>query len=81
MNRKNLIDGLPNSYDTNYIIKTNKVCELCKIKLTEFDIENNLLLCSDDFDFFHKDCLQDNNIKYEHQNQFDQSTPVTIIKP
>jgi len=80
MDRKNLIDGLPNSYDTNYVIKTNKVCEICAKLITEKEIGGNQIICSESFQFYHKNCLNKAKITYEHYNPSDKSTPIVFNK-
>lgn len=79
--RRNLIDGLPNSYDTHYVIKTKKCCVLCKRLITEKQIENNSIICSESFDFFHKACLKNKEISYSHYNSKDKSTPIVLAQP
>lgn len=54
----NTIDGLPTSYDYNYVLKTDKACGLCRKKLTVEDIESYSVLCTESFDFFHKKCIE-----------------------
>ena len=78
MNRKNLIDGLPNSYDTYYVIKTNKHCECCIKPITNDEIEQNQIICTDTFDFYHKECLINEKIEYEHYNSKDKSSPIVL---
>jgi len=50
-NRKNIIDGLPTSYDHNYVLKTNKKCFFCHKKIDSTDLESNSILCTEDFEF------------------------------
>lgn len=78
--RKNLIDGVPNSYDTNYVLKTKKKCIACNHRITIKDIENNKIVCMDTFDFFHKKCLEKKRIQYKHYNNKDKSTPAELIE-
>ena len=76
--RKNLIDGLPNSYDTNYVLKTKKRCVLCNRLIKEKQIADNSIVCSESFDFYHKICLDKKEITYSHYNSKDKSTPVIL---
>lgn len=78
MNRKNLIDGLPNSYNTNYVILTNKCCMSCSKLIQESEISDNQIICTEEFDFYHKECLLQNNITYKHHNPKDKSTPIVL---
>jgi hypothetical protein len=80
MNRKNLIDGLPNSYNTNYIIATKKSCIICNSLFNEKEIFENEIICTEEFDFYHKACLKKSNITYKHHNSKDKSTPITLNK-
>ena len=43
--RIGLIDGLPNSYNTTYVIKTAKVCESCLKFIKQKDIDKNEIIC------------------------------------
>jgi len=76
--RVGLIDGLPNSYDTSYIVKTKKSCGICLQLISEIEIHNNDIVCLETFDFFHKNCLKKDGKHYIHQNPKDKSTPAKI---
>ena len=78
--RVGLIDGLPNSYNTNYVLVTGKNCSLCKRYIQEADIQENKLIFTDEFLFYHKQCLEEADIKYEHQKPNDASSPIKLIK-
>lgn len=78
MNRKNLIDGLPNSYNTNYVILTHKSCEICNQLIKESEISDNQIICTEEFDFYHKECLAKKNITYKHYNPKDKSSPIIL---
>ena len=80
MNRKNLIDGLPNSYNTSYVILTGKCCMLCNTSITEKNISDNQIVCTQEFDFYHKDYVKQKQSTYKHQNPQDKSTPVVLDK-
>lgn len=80
MNRKNLIDGLPNSYNVSYVIQTEKSCILCNEFITESEIFENNIICTEELNFYHKKCLLENNITYKHYNPKDKSTPIIIEK-
>lgn len=78
ISRKGLVDGLPNSYDTNYILKTHKRCFICTALIQEADITENELICDEKFVFYHKSCLNNKGILYKHYNQKDKSTPIIL---
>jgi hypothetical protein len=78
MKRKNLIDGLPNSYNTNYVIQTHKCCDICNQLIKEYEISENQIICTEEFDFYHKACLEKNNITYKHYNPKDKSSPIIL---
>lgn len=80
MNRKNFIDGLPASYDYNYIIKTEKQCSICSKKITTQDIENSILLCTENFDFLHKSCLDSKNLLAVYSKPKDPTSMIRIVK-
>lgn len=77
--RIGLIDGLPNSYNTTYVIKTAKVCESCLKFIKQKDIDKNEIICTEEFDFYHKSCLEKNNISYQHQKPADKSSIIKLI--
>ena len=77
--RNGLIDGLPNSYSTSYVLKTNKTCKICQQLLSQDDVDNNEILCSEDYDFYHKTCLDNKGIKYKHQKENDKSSMARLI--
>lgn len=70
--RKNLIDGLPMSYDTSFVLKNKKKCAFCLNNITNSQIENNEIVCSDHFEFMHKHCISENGyeIMFYKQNDF-----------
>jgi len=79
-NRKNTIDGLPASYDYNYVLKTNKKCSLCQKKIIQLEIENNSIICTEEFDFIHKDCVDKNGYEIIHINPKDLSSMIKLKK-
>ncbi len=78
--RQNLIDGLPNTYDVTYVTKTNKHCELCSKVCTELEIHSNQIICSENFEFYHKNCLINMNMTYKHSKPEDLSSVIFIEK-
>lgn len=78
--RKNIIDGLPVSYDFNYVTKTNKSCYFCqkKIKLTE--IEENAIACSEEFEFMHKDCVFNHDYELVYSNPKEITSMIKLKK-
>lgn len=79
-NRAGLIDGLPWSYDTNHVIKTFKTCGICEKPLDKLDIDGNVLVYTDEFEFCHKPCLEARGLQYEHLRPKDLCSPVTLKK-
>jgi len=79
-NKKNLIDGLPTSYDHNYVLKTNKKCFFCHKKIDSTDLELNSIICTEDFDFMHKDCVVKNNFEIVFVKPKDFTSMVKIRK-
>ncbi len=77
--RARLIDGLPNSFEVTYVLKMNQKCQLCEIKISEQDIEDNEIICSEEYYFYHKTCLTKNNISYTHQRENDKSSTIKLI--
>lgn len=78
--RTSLIDGLPNSYDTNYVLNTKKICELCLKYIKKKQIEKNEIICTEEFEFFHKSCLTAKDINYFHTNPNDKSSIIKLIQ-
>lgn len=70
--RKNLIDGVPLSYDTAFVIINEKKCFFCVNFITYEQIQNNEIVCSDSFEFMHKDCISENGfeISFSKKNDF-----------
>jgi len=81
MNRAGLIDGLPNSYNVNYVILRKKECGLCNKPITEDSIQENEIICTEEWDFFHKTCLNNNNIEIKHQRENDKTSYIKLIYP
>ncbi len=79
--RAGLIDGLPSSYNTSYVIKTGKVCELCLKFIKQKQIDKNEIICTEEFDFYHKSCLEKKKITYEYQKPDDKSSVIKLISP
>lgn len=78
--RAGLIDGLPTSYVTSYVIKQEKICKTCQNYIKQKQIDRNEIICTEDFDFYHKDCLKKANINYEHQKPNDKSSVIHLKK-
>lgn len=76
---KNLIEGLPASYDYNYVLKTDKKCNLCNKKINENEIKNNLILCSEEFNFFHKACIEESGHKIVFAKPNDVTSMIKVI--
>lgn len=79
-NRKNLIDGLPVSYDSNYVCKTNKKCSICQTEFKQNEIEDNELLCTEDFDFMHKSCVDKSGLEIVYSNPKDFTSMIKLRK-
>ena len=79
-NRKNLIDGLPSSYDSNYISKINKKCSICQSEFKSQELEDNEILCTEDFDFIHKSCVEKNNLEIVYANSKDFTSMIKLKK-
>lgn len=78
--RNNIIDGLPISYDLNYVIKTNKKCFFCQKNIKLIEIEDNLVACSEDFEFMHKKCISDNSYELIYSNPKDVTSMIKLKK-
>jgi hypothetical protein len=80
--RIGLIDGLPVSYNTDYVISNKKICMSCMKYIKQKQIDRNeIVFCSEKFDFYHKKCLEKNGIQIVHQKPHDKSSLVTLIYP
>jgi hypothetical protein len=80
MNKKNLIDGLPASYDHNYVIKTEKQCPLCCKAITPIEIEGNSIVCTESFDFMHKKCVDTSDLELVFSKPNDPTSMVRVSK-
>lgn len=80
MNRRNFIDGLPASYDYNYVVKTEKQCRLCSKTITMDEIESNLVICTENFDFLHKPCMKSKEIEAVYSKPKDPTSMIRIVR-
>lgn len=80
MNKKNLIDGLPASYDHNYVIKTEKHCPLCAKEITTSEIECNQIICTETFDFIHKVCADSKGLELTFSKPGDPTSMVRVSR-
>lgn len=76
--RKGYIDGVPESFDTNYVITSGKRCVFCTEALTIKNITENEVIKTVNFDFSHKKCLSKNEIIYNHNKKCDPCSYVVI---
>ena len=77
--RTNMIDGLPSTFNTLFVTRTGKKCGLCTKRIKKEEIENNLLLYTDEFEYVHKKCLAKKEILYKHIREGDLNSPVKLI--
>lgn len=80
MNKKNLIDGLPASYDYNYVLKTEKLCPICSNGITPPEIESNSIVCTENFDFLHKKCVEENGLELVFSKPKDPTSMVRLSR-
>lgn len=80
MNKKKIIDGLPASYDFNYVVKTHKRCMLCHSLIKMSEIDQNEVACTESFDFIHKSCVYNSNQKLEYAKKNDYTSMVRLLK-
>lgn len=80
MNKKNIIDGLPASYDFNYVVKTQKRCIICHSLIKIEDINENKVACTENFDFVHKPCVHNSNQHLEYSKKNDATSMVRLVK-
>ena len=80
MKKKNLIDGLPSSYDHNYVIKTEKQCQLCVKEITPNEIEGNQIICTETFDFIHKGCADSKGLELVFSKPGDPTSMVRVSR-
>ena len=80
MNKKNLIDGLPASYDHNYVIKTEKQCPLCAREITSSEIGDNRIICTKTFDFMHKECADSKGLELMFSKPGDPTSMVRVSR-
>jgi hypothetical protein len=79
-NRYGLIDGVPTSFDIEYILSIDHKCVICAQSINENDINLNKIVNIDEFGFCHKECIEDIGIKYFHIKTFDFSSPAFLVK-
>lgn len=80
-NRENLIDGVPVTFDINYIIdKPHKCCPLCNARFTDSEVRKNQVICTEEYEFYHKNCLKKDNIEYVHNKPGDLSSTIRLMR-
>ena len=75
------IDGVPLSFNVQFVTGTRKKCELCNKRISKEDLEENTILYTDEFEFVHKPCLSDNGITYKHLREHDLNSPAKLMLP
>ena len=78
--KENVIDGLPISYDTNYVSKTNKKCFFFLKKIKTEEIKDNLIICTEGFEFMHKYCVTQNGFDPVYLNEKDFTSMIKLKK-
>lgn len=78
MNKKNHIDGLPASYDHNYVTKTEKHCPFCSKAITTNELESDMAVCTETFDFLHKKCVDDQGLEILFSKPDDHTSMVRL---
>jgi len=74
-----IIDGMPSTYNCNYVLMNKIKCFSCKNVITEEDLLSNNIVFVEDIDFNHKDCLSQLNINYRHKKENDKNSPALLI--
>jgi hypothetical protein len=77
--RANMIDGLPSTFNTSFIIRSGKKCGICEKRIKKEDISKNIILYTDEFECVHKQCLIKKNIFYQHIRENDFSSPIKLL--
>lgn len=80
MNKKNIIDGLPASYDFNYVIKTQKRCVFCHSLISMEEIDLSLVACTEGFEFIHKPCAEREEFEIVYSKNTDTSSMIRLVK-
>jgi len=75
--RKGLIDGVPSSFNTNFVVNSNKKCQFCDKAFNNKDLDENSIVYTDEFDFVHKTCIIEEGFIYTHTKPADLSSPVS----
>jgi hypothetical protein len=74
-----IIEGLPSSFNTEYIIKTEKNCTICQEKITIEEINEKQIVYVENIEYCHKSCLKEKGIEYEHIREKDNNSPAKMI--
>lgn len=78
--RMGLIDGLPNNYHVNYVLASRKLCHICHKFIQQNDIDkNHLVCCIDEWEFYHKKCIEQLGMVVIHQRPNDKASTAKLI--
>ena len=75
-----MIEGLPSSYDVNYITTAHKKCYFCEKEIGINEIYDGEIIYIDFYDFSHTICLNNSDVEYAHIRKGDYNSPVSPIK-
>ena len=78
--RKDLIDGVPLSYDTYFVLKNHKKCGFCLNLISKKQIQNNEIVCSNHFEFMHKNCISENGYEISFSKNDDYTSIASLKK-
>lgn len=76
--RANMIDGIPSSFNVQFVLRSGKKCELCNKRIKKEDIAKQVIIYTDELEFVHKPCLVQKEIFYQHLKEHDLSSPVKL---
>lgn len=74
-----VIDGLPSSYNAEFVLRTKKICSVCEKKINLKNINESNIVFIEKIGFCHKNCLEKNSLKYKHLRTNDKNSPATMI--
>jgi hypothetical protein len=78
--RFGLIDGVPLSFNVEYVLTLSHKCVFCAQKIIKIDIDQNNIVNVDEFGLCHKTCINECGVKFYHTRKNDLESPAFIFR-
>lgn len=77
--RVGLIDGVPNSFNVNYVLASKRNCASCSRYFKQKDITLNQIICTEEGEFYHKNCVAKAGLEIKHQRPDDRASIIKLV--